>query len=86
MSWDEYVLKSYAYNRMQLDKWEHTRFIAYKATLAPHLNHKFIPKSIEKFFPLKRKINQIDVSDESKKVYIEHYKKYLEDVAKANQN
>lgn len=86
MSWDEYVLKSFAFNRMQINKWEHTRFIAYKATLAPHLNHKFIPKSIEKFFPLKLKTKQSGVSDEAKKVYIEHYKKYLEEVAKANQN
>lgn len=76
MSWKEYVLKSFAYHRMQKDKWQHTRFIAYRTTIAPYLNPKFIPKNIEQFMPLGEKIQSI--SDTARKNFLEASRKYYE--------
>ncbi|HZK19084.1 MAG TPA: hypothetical protein VFC68_00010 [Treponemataceae bacterium] len=80
MTWKEFLLKSYAYKRMSVQKWQHTRFIAYRATIAPYLNPKFIPKTINKFMPLDN-VRESEVSDETKDHFKEHFRKYLEQKA-----
>ena len=66
---------------MQKDKWQHTRFIAYRTTIAPYLNPKFIPKTINKFMPLDNEPRESEVSDETKDHFKEHFRKYLEQKA-----
>ena len=65
---------------MRKDKWQHTRFIAYRTTIAPYLNPKFIPKTINKFMPLDN-VKESEVSDETKNHFKEHFRKYLEQKA-----
>ena len=83
MTWKEFLLKSYAYKRMSIEKWHHTRFIAYRSTIAPHLNPKFIPKTIDLFMPLDGQQAQQSISEEAEQGFIEHYKKYLTETQKS---
>lgn len=76
MTWKEFLLKSYAYQRMAKTKWRHSRLIAYQATIAPHLNPKFIPKSVEKFLPLGDKAKEASVSEETRARFLEQVKEY----------
>ena len=62
---------------MNIEKWQHTRFIAYRSTIAPHLDPKFIPKTIEQFMPLSNNIRESSVSEDAEQNFIEHYKQYL---------
>lgn len=83
MSWREFVLKSFAYHRMQKEKWQHTRFIAFRSTLAPHLNPKFIPKSIEQFLPLGDE-QKLSISEEARANFLEQTRIYYENKKKEN--
>ena len=49
MPWCEFLIKSYAYNRMQEEKLRHTRLIAYSAQIGSHLDPKKLPRSIDQF-------------------------------------
>ena len=61
---------------MQKDKWQRTRFLAYRTTIAPYLDPKFIPKTIEQFMPLGDKVQSI--SDTARKNFLEASRKYYE--------
>ena len=52
MAWNEYVLKCFAWSRMERNKWEHTRLIAFEAKVGSHLDYKTLPRSIEDYLPL----------------------------------
>ena len=55
MSWYEYLLKCYAYNRIDKERWRRARMIAYNARIGSHLNPKdpkSVPRSEEAFLPL----------------------------------
>jgi hypothetical protein len=49
MPWCEFLIKSYAYSRMQEEKLRHTRLIAYSAQIGSHLDPKKLPRSIDQF-------------------------------------
>lgn len=52
MPWNEYVLKCFAWSRMDRNKWEHTRLNSWYAMVGSHLDYKTLPKSINEFLPL----------------------------------
>ena len=49
MPWCEFLIKSYAYSRMQEEKLRHTRLIAYSSQIGSHLDPKKLPRSIDQF-------------------------------------
>lgn len=49
MPWCEFLIKSYAYSRMQEEKLRHTRLIAYSAQIGSHLDPKKLPRTIDQF-------------------------------------
>ena len=52
MPWCEFLIKSYAYNRMQEEKLRHTRLIAYSSQIGSHLDPKKLPRSIDQFMKI----------------------------------
>lgn len=52
MAWNEYILKCFAWSRMERNKWEHTRLIAWESKVGSHLDYKTLPRSIEEYLPL----------------------------------
>ncbi len=52
MAWCEFLIKSYAYSRMQEEKLRHTRLIAYSAQIGSHLDPKKLPRSITQFMTI----------------------------------
>ena len=52
MPFCEFLIKSYAFNRMQKERLRHTRLIAWSAQIGSHLHQNSIPKSIEQFMPI----------------------------------
>lgn len=77
MSWKEFVLKSFAYHRIQKDEWRKFRLVAYYARFAPYIKTDFID-SIEKFYPLGDKQRGSSISDLAKANFIESSRKYYE--------
>ena len=62
MPWNEYLIKCFAWSRMEREKWRHTRLIAWEAKTGSHLDPKTLPKTIEQYLPIdgksKRKRNE----------------------------
>lgn len=54
MPWCEYLIKCYAWERMERERWRHTRLIAYESRIGSHLNPKSLPTNIESYMPLER--------------------------------
>jgi len=52
MTWREFLLKSFAHKRMEEEKLQHMRFIAYKTTLALILIPNTYQKAFSNFFQL----------------------------------
>lgn len=79
MPWCEYLIKCYAYRRMQIDKWRHTRFIAFNARIGSHLDakdSKQVPRSLETFLPLDEE-RPSRVTNEMRESFLNQYKEYL---------
>lgn len=74
MPWCEYLIKCLAWQRMEKEKWRHTRLIAFESKIGAHLNPKTLPRSIERYMPLNEKKSV--VSDEIKKLYIQRMAEY----------
>jgi len=66
MPWCEFLIKSYAYSRMQEEKLRHTRLIAYSAQIGSHLDPKKLPRSIDQFMRIGSEENS-DNSDKNAK-------------------
>src|SRR5690554_2391019 len=71
MPWCEFLIKSYAYSRMQEEKLRHTRLIAYSAQIGSHLDPKKLPRSIDQFMPIG---NEKSVEKSNKSVIFEDMK------------
>jgi len=83
MAWNEYILKCFAWARMERNKWEHTRLIAWESKIGSHLDPKKLPKSIDSYLPLNGKQKRKSkVSDEMRALYEEELKKYEERVSR----
>ena len=60
MAWCEYLIKCYAWSRMEKEKWRKVRTIAFNAMIGSHLDPKKLPKSEEAFMPLENKKKRVD--------------------------
>lgn len=76
MPWCEFLIKSYAYNRMQEERLRHTRLIAWTALTGSHLDPKGLPKSIDSFLPIGKKKSR--VSEEMKALFRQRMIEYNE--------
>ena len=81
MPWCEFLIKSYAYSRMQEEKLRHTRLIAYSAQIGSHLDPKKLPRSIDQFMPIGneknvRKSNKNDNFDDMKELFKKRMQEY----------
>ena len=70
MPWCEFLIKSYAYNRMQEEKLRHTRLVAYSAQIGSHLDPKKLPRSIDQFMRIGSDNNSDNNSDNPDKKLI----------------
>jgi hypothetical protein len=52
MTWAEFRIRLYAYRRQEKNKAFWYRELAWASTLAPHLDHKKLPRTKEQFMPL----------------------------------
>ena len=66
MPWCEFLIKSYAYNRMQEEKLRHTRLIAYSAQIGSHLDPKKLPRSIDQFMRIGSEKNSVKSNKNAK--------------------
>lgn len=77
MPFCEFLIKSFAYERMQKERLRHTRLIAYSAQIGSHLDPKSLPKTLEKFMPIDgEETKMIDMS------IVDDFKKMREDFEK----
>lgn len=78
MTFAEFQIRLFAYERMQLRDWKKFREVAYNALIAPYQDYKKLPKTIDKFMDLSggKAINK-GVSEEQKERFLEAYKNYL---------
>lgn len=73
MSWAEFRIRQYGYNRRQKDEWFKIREIAYASYIAPSVDLKKIP-SKEQFMPLEGKKGVSDKIKERMKEAVNKYK------------
>ena len=81
MPWCEFLIKSYAYNRMQEEKLRHTRLIAYSSQIGSHLDPKKLPRSIDQFMQIgseknARKSNKSLIFDDMKELFKKRMQEY----------
>lgn len=81
MPWCEFLIKSYAYSRMQEEKLRHTRLIAYSAQIGSHLDPKKLPRSIDQFMRIgsennARKSNKNAIFDDMKELFKKRMQEY----------
>ena len=55
MTWAEFRIRQFGYNRKQKDEWFKLREIAYASIIGPHLDPKKVPDK-EKYMPLKDEV------------------------------
>ena len=85
MPWCEFLIKSYAYNRMQEEKLRHTRLIAYSAQIGSHLDPKKLPRSIDQFMQIgseknANKSNKNVIFDDMKELFKKRMQEYKSQV------
>jgi hypothetical protein len=73
MTWAEFRIRQYGYNRMQKDEWFKLREIAYASIIGPHLDPKKVPPK-DKYMPLSEE--KSGVSDRMKARMREAINKY----------
>jgi hypothetical protein len=78
MSFAEFQIRLFAYERMQLKEWEKTRFIAWSAFIGSHQDPKKSPKTIDKFLPLGNK-PKASVTEEQRQRFLEVTEQYLKE-------
>jgi len=52
MTWAEFKIRLFAYNRLELKDWRKVREIAYNSLISFNVDPKSLPKSINHFMPL----------------------------------
>lgn len=77
MTWAEYRIRLYGFERAEKRMWIKVRELAWSATRAPHLDPKTIPKSRDKFMPLSEKADLVTdkMRDRMKQALDEYNKK-----------
>tara|TARA_R110000803_G_scaffold63443_1_gene124108 strand:- start:6531 stop:6788 length:258 start_codon:yes stop_codon:yes gene_type:complete len=79
MTWAEFRIRSYAYQRMQKTEWFKIRELAWASTIGPHLDPKKLPKSKEAFIPLDLKGKE-ELNDKRKEAFIKARLKYEQQI------
>lgn len=79
MSFYEFKLKSFAFNRMEKDKWRHTRKIAFWSMWGSNADAKRFPNTENKFMPLDDEPIIKRASDEQKDQLYKEQLQYLLD-------
>jgi hypothetical protein len=59
MSWSEFCLRRFAYNRQDLNDWKKVREVAWSSLIGSHYNPKKLPKNIKAFMPLEGSTGQV---------------------------
>ena len=77
MTWSEFIIRSYAYNRIQKNEWKKIRRIAYTALIAPYQNPKRIPRSEERWMKIGNEVQRSRISEDQKIRFLEATKEYL---------
>ena len=62
MTWAEFQIKAFAYNRMQDREDLRAREIAWASLVAPHINPKKLPKNKERFWSIGKKTSNVTES------------------------
>lgn len=65
MTWAEFMIRLFSFNRVKKEKWYHTRFIAYQVYVSNWQNPKRKPLSIDRFFDLDSKVEKTGLSNKS---------------------
>lgn len=79
MPFCEFLIKSYAFNRMQKERLRHTRLIAWSAQIGSHLHPNSVPKSIEQFMPIdEKRTRRKGISDKMKSLAQKRMDEYNE--------
>ena len=55
MTWAEFLIRSFAYQRTERKAWFKVREVAWAALIGSHFNPKKLPKTKEQFIPLNPK-------------------------------
>jgi hypothetical protein len=84
MTWAEFQIRLFAYRRKDLYEWQKLRELMWTVYVAPHQDPKKMIKRKEKFLPLNGEKQNIGVSDETKKIFLEEVRKYQE-IIKSNE-
>jgi hypothetical protein len=77
MTFAEFQIRLFAFQRMELRAWEKVRQIAWSAFIGSHQDPKKMPKSIDKFMNLGGDKPKQGVSEEQKANFLKAYKEYL---------
>ena len=75
MSWNEFVIKSLGYNRIQENNARLVRIIAYEIYTVKFIFGKKKPRSIDKFWPIGKKMTS-RVSEDHKKAFFSKLYEY----------
>lgn len=75
MAWNEYLLKCYAWERMELEKWRKVRLIAFEARVGSHVDPKTLPRTIEQYMPLDKEKKK--ATNEAKELLRKEREEYL---------
>lgn len=76
MTWSEFQIRLFAYNRIQKREDFRFREVAYASLIGFHSDPKRIPKSKDAFWPIDKEAKKRGVSDEQKQAFLEAYKNY----------
>lgn len=84
MEWREFLLRKAGYEREQLNKWEHTRMIAYWSGVDGGFDGR--KTSISKFMPLGNETAKPVINEETRARFLEMQKEYYNKVNKKDGN
>jgi hypothetical protein len=80
MTWAEFQIRLFAYNRMQKKLDWRAREIAYAALTGFHSNPKKMPKTKETFWPIEFDKKVSKISEAQKQAFLEANQQYLIDL------
>jgi hypothetical protein len=78
MTWAEFQIRLFAYNRIQKMEWLKLRELAWASLIGSHYDPKKLPKSKDSFMPLDNdKVKQQGITDIQKEAFLKATKQYL---------
>jgi hypothetical protein len=78
MSFAEFQIRLFAYQRVQEREWDKVRFVAFNAMRGSHLDPKKMPKTLQTFLKLKIDGNHNNtISEAMKERYLQEMEKYI---------